>query len=282
MIKILLIISKHFNKSYINATINKDMKTTVFYYSGTGNSLFVAKNLASSLEGQCINISKYLSSSIQAIDSDVLGFVIPCYAYTYPKILNKIIEKISFSKNPKYVFVIITYGSSFSRAGIKFIKKLKKIGLKTVYFRGIIMPENYIAIFRPDQKSVIDQKLTNAKQKIQEIANDIKNEVYYIEKHNKFLDYIKTSVVGTIFNGFLPFSHFFFKNKDCCSSCGICTKVCPTHNVVLKKGKPKWHNHCTQCMACLNWCPQKCIDYTPLTKRRERYTNPEIDFRELI
>ena len=258
------------------------MNTTIFYYSGTGNSLSVAKNLANKLDGQYVNISKYLNANTQVITSDAVGFVFPCYAYSYPKVLNTLIKKIKFSSMPRYVFAIITYGSTFGRTGIKFIKQLKKNGFKTDYMTGILMPENYIAIFRPDSASVIDTKLANAKVRIEQISDDIKNQVQYIERHSKPLDYIKTSIVSTIFNGFLHFSHIFFKAKKSCSSCEICVKVCPVDNIVMKNGKPKWGRHCTQCMACLNWCPKKCIDYTPITKKRSRYTNPDIELKELI
>lgn len=255
------------------------MDTTIFYYSGTGNSLFVAKNLAHKLDGQCVNISKGLT---QEITSDVVGIVFPCYAYTYPKILNTLLKNVKFSSTPRYVFAIITYGSTFGRASIQFVKKLKKYGLKADYMAGIHMPENYIAIFKPDTDSVIDTKLTNAKVSMEKIADDIKKQVQYIECHNKPLDYIKTYIVGIIFNTFLHFSHIFFKAKKSCSSCGICEKVCPVDNIVMKNGKPKWGRHCTQCMACINWCPQRCIDYTPITKKRQRYTNPEITLKELL
>lgn len=255
------------------------MEPKIFYYSGTGNCLFVAKTLAQKINGQHLNIFEYQKE--QEIDSDVIGFVFPCYAYTYPKILNKLIKQISFSKKPKFVFCIITYGSTFGRAGIQFVKRLEKTGLKADYMTGILMPENYIAIFKPDRESVIDTKLHNAKVSIDKIAQDIINRVQYFEQHNRLLDYIKTAVVGTIFNGFLNFSHIFFKANKSCSSCGICVKVCQVNNIVIKNGKPKWKGHCTQCMACLNWCPQKCIDYTPITKKRERYTNPEVTLKEL-
>ena len=259
------------------------MDTIIFYYSGTGNSLFIAKSLARKLNGQYINIARYLNNSQQEpINADTVGIVFPCYAYTYPKILNRFIKKIKSLLNFKYMFLIVTYGSTFAKATDQLAKKLEKNGLKTHYTAGILMPENYIAVFKPDLKDVIEQKISNAKIKTEQIANDIKNKIQYSKRHTNVLDYIKTFVIGTIFNVFLNFAHIFFKTKKTCTACGICTKVCLSNNIIIKKGKPKFGNRCTQCMACLNWCPNKCIDYTFLTKKRARYTNPEVELKELL
>lgn len=243
--------------------------------------MFVAKNLANKLNAQLLNVSKLIKDQEIVLDSDVLGFVFPVYAYTYPKILDTFLRKIDLKKAPKFVFIIITYGSTPGRAAHKFAMKLKKF-FKVHYINGVLMPENYVAIFKPDSPETIEQKISDAHLKIDKISEDILNNADYVEVRNKPLDYIKTGFVGTVFNLFLPFSHLFFSSNDNCNGCDICVKICPVNNIKKSNNKPKWNNKCIQCMACVNWCPKKSINYTPITKKRERYTNPLIRINELF
>lgn len=257
------------------------MNSSIYFFSGTGNSLFVAKNLASKLDAQCFNIARILKEKEVNLDADILGFVFPVYAYTYPKVLDAFIKKARVLSKPKYVFIIVTYGSTPGRAAHKFAKRLKKL-FRADYINGVLMPENYVPIFKPDSPEVIQSKLNAAFEKIQKLCDDIESNVNYIERRNTPLDFVKSNLVGPVFNMFLPFSHSFFRvNKDC-NGCEICVKICPVNNIKKKNNKPKWNNKCVQCMACLNWCPQKSINYTPLTKKRSRYVNPCVKINELF
>ncbi|MDP3105796.1 MAG: hypothetical protein Q8M95_14450 [Candidatus Methanoperedens sp.] len=53
-------------------------------------------------------------------------------------------------------------------------------------------------------------------------------------------------------------------------------------NVEIKDGKPAWQNHCEQCLACLQWCPKKAIQYGKKTGGYERYHNPEIQINDML
>ena len=70
-----------------------------------------------------------------------------------------------------------------------------------------------------------------------------------------------------------------------CTSCGICERICPVKNITLEAGRPVWHGSCEQCLACIQWCPEECIQYGRKTKNYERYHHPEVKvndvFREL-
>lgn len=189
------------------------MNTGIYYFSGTGNCLYVAKNLSEKLNARYFNVSKSIKDQEIVLNSEVLGFVFPVYAYTYPKILDLFLKKIKLAANPRFVFIVITYGSTPGRAAQKFAKKLNKF-FKVDYINGVLMPENYIAIFKPDSPETIQKKMAEALIKIDKISEDIITGIGYTEAHNKPLDYIKTGFVGTVFNLFLPFSHLFFSSNN--------------------------------------------------------------------
>ena len=69
--------------------------------------------------------------------------------------------------------------------------------------------------------------------------------------------------------------------SDSCVKCGLCAKICPVGNIALEVGKPQFLHKCEQCMACIQWCPQRSIN-TPKTIKRRRYTNPSIKAEDLM
>jgi ferredoxin len=73
-----------------------------------------------------------------------------------------------------------------------------------------------------------------------------------------------------------------FHVDDTCTSCGICERVCPIKNIVLREGIPQWQHKCQQCLACINFCPEKSIQFEEKTLKTGRYHHPEILLKEII
>jgi ferredoxin len=93
-----------------------------------------------------------------------------------------------------------------------------------------------------------------------------------------------TGIFGFINKGFIKkVSNMdkYFKVNDNCIACGICEKVCPVKNIEMADKKPHYKHHCEQCLACIQFCPQRAINYKDETQNRRRYTNPEINYKEL-
>jgi ferredoxin len=70
--------------------------------------------------------------------------------------------------------------------------------------------------------------------------------------------------------------------NDNCTGCTICERVCSVKNIEMINNKPQYKHHCENCVACIQFCPQKAINYKDATQDRRRYTNPEINYMELF
>ena len=49
---------------------------------------------------------------------------------------------------------------------------------------------------------------------------------------------------------------------ESCVLCGICSKKCPTHAIVVERKKKEWaiaRLQCIQCNCCVEYCPVKCL-----------------------
>ena len=96
-------------------------KVEIYYFSATGNSLAVAKDIAEQTNGTLVPIISTLDYDVVKTDADVIGFVFPIYDFKPPELVDNLIKKIP-NINSKYVFAVCTYGVM----PLKTMKKLEK------------------------------------------------------------------------------------------------------------------------------------------------------------
>ena len=120
----------------------------ILYFSGTGNSRYIAKRIAKELKEETIDINQRIKnkdySSID-IDCNVI-IVTPTYAWRIPKIVLEFLLKIELI-TAKRIWFVMSCGSEIGNAS-KYNQKLAST--KKLDYMGtmqIIMPENYIAMF---------------------------------------------------------------------------------------------------------------------------------------
>lgn len=235
----------------------------IFYFSGTGNSKWVAKNIAERINDKIYDISK-LNEIPEIKKEKQIGLVFPIYAWGIPEPMILFAKKIT--KSNAFTFGICTCGAD---AGIA-LKKLSKIyQLDSCY--SVIMPSNYIIGEDIEKECIILNKIENAKKEIDKISREImqKQKIYRVNegKYPK----LKSTIVNTGFNKFARTTKPFYVDKEKCNGCGLCAKSCPASTITLVDGNPIWDTKCYQCLRCINYCPQKAIQYGKETEKRGRY-----------
>lgn len=235
----------------------------IFYFSGTGNSKWVAKNIAERINDKVYDISK-LNEIPEIKKEKQIGLVFPIYAWGIPEPMILFAKKII--KSNAFTFGICTCGAD---AGIA-LKKLSKIyQLDSCY--SVIMPSNYIIGEDIEKECIILNKIENAKKEIDKISREImqKQKIYRVNegKYPK----LKSTIVNTGFNKFARTTKPFYVDKEKCNGCGLCAKSCPASTITLVDGNPIWDTKCYQCLRCINYCPQKAIQYGKETEKRGRY-----------
>jgi ferredoxin len=73
-----------------------------------------------------------------------------------------------------------------------------------------------------------------------------------------------------------------FKADENCSGCGTCEKICPVGDIKMEGGRPVWQHRCTQCFACLQWCPNEAIQFRENTYGRKRYHHPDVELSDIL
>lgn len=246
----------------------------IFYFSGTGNSEFAAKYLAEKTNDKLVKISDKLNNderSFTLSDGEKIGFVFPVYAWLPPKIVSEFLKKVSFVnlKKENYAYCIMTCGSDVGKALDVTSKAAAKKGITLSGMASIVMPDNYVVMFDIDTPEDIANRIVNARIQLEKISEKIsKFEKFEDVKYQSFSAF-KTYAVGPFFNAFLTNPRHFYAEKTC-TKCGLCEKICPTKNIIVKDA-PIWGKNCTACLACLHRCPVRAIQYGKGTKNKGRY-----------
>lgn len=270
------------------------MKTTVYYFTGTGNSLWVSKGLAERLSektgmstdfcrggAELIPIAKVIENKNPVkCPKGAVGIVCPVYMGGIPLIVTEFIKKADFTL-PDYIFIILTYGAYTASAEDIIHDQMKESGRAPDYVNKIKMADNYLPLFTPPSGGKLDLLMKSAEAELEAVAADIAARKKKIPKSGIFADLITKFMYGDLRRkGHIKDKKFHA--DDSCNGCGTCEKVCPVGNITIERQRPEWHHNCEFCFACLHLCPKKAIQYKNSTKKKPRYKNPEIKISELM
>ncbi|MEE0421033.1 MAG: EFR1 family ferrodoxin [Lachnospiraceae bacterium] len=247
----------------------------ILYFTGTGNSEYVAKRIANGISDDITNLfDKIRSQDYSGIHSDRPWVITaPAYAWRIPHILERWLEKTELTGN-KNIYFIMTCGGSIGNAG-RYLKALcGKKGMNYLGCYGIVMPENYIAMFSTPAREEAFRTIEKAEGEIDRAIGLIKNSKAFSEPQITLGDKMNSGIVNSIFYPLFVHAKKFYAT-DACIACGKCEKVCPTKNIRIENGKPVWGKDCTHCMACICRCPKEAIEYGKHSKGLPRYTCPK-------
>ena len=235
----------------------------IFYFSGTGNSAWVARQLAY-LTGDNICDISALTQQPDVKTAKQIGFVFPVYAWGAPEIMADFAKKLE--RCDAFAFGVCTCGGD---AGLAMKAFSRCYPLNSCY--SVAMPNNYIIGSDTDSEDVIVRKLAAAREDLQRMAQEILRQERVYRVHEGALAGVKSRVANWGFNKFARSAKPFFAT-ECCNGCGLCAQHCPASAITLQSGKPVWKAQCYQCMRCINTCPQQAIQYGKATMGRRRYT----------
>ena len=256
------------------------METTIYYFSGTGNSLKIAKCLSDKLEHcELVPIAKLWKQDTIVPQSEKVGLIFPLYFGGCPSILLDFLNKLEIYKL-NYIFAIVTSHHGGSGACLYQINKILRKNSKALNAGfSIRMPGNYIPMYDIAPKESHEIDFEKANKEIELITDIVKNNG---EKVKKEVLPIIGNVFSKIFRKKFNKSDVNFYADEKCNSCEVCEKVCPVNNIKIVDGKPEWQHKCQRCLACIHFCPQEAIQYGKKTVKRRRYHHPAITVNDII
>lgn len=255
----------------------------IFYFSGTGNSLWVAKELSKAFGEPLLSVAQALKESGDRVynlrEEEKIFFVYPVHSWGPAVLMHRFIDRLclkGYDHQP--VYSICTCGDECGYTEKKIYKWLASKGLSLTGSYSIEMPNNYVLLpgFDVDPVGVEQKKLRNAVLRVEQVIGAIRepraDKLYKVGN----MPFLKSEIIYPLFARYAIRKNRFYATDDCIS-CGICVKRCPTDTISMRKGeKPIWRkDSCVQCVACIHYCPERAIEYGKVSIRKGRYHFPE-------
>lgn len=265
----------------------------IFYFTGTGNTKWVAQQLAEATgeelryipdelrEGKCFYNLK---------EDERLGFCFPTHGWQPPRIVREFVRLSTFNPpiNSPYVYAVTTCGDNMGHAMRILNKELKHKGLKAHSTFAVVMPESNVcfSFLHLDTKESERQKIEAAKERVSHICQVISDRKEGVEELVKgAIPYTYTYIIGGFYNKHLIRDDKFWVDNEACIRCGLCEKKCPVDDIVIdtvttgtsqevQKMPPRWkHNgSCTNCLACYHYCPRHAIHWAKMQRGQYHFT----------
>ena len=254
------------------------VKRLVFYFTGTGNSLYIARQLSDNT----VSIPQAMKKGELSYEAEEIGIVYPIYGHMPPNMVREFIKKVQLKCD--YLFAVLTYGARKCNAVEIWDEVSKEAAHPFDYISTIVMVDNWLPNFDMNEQKAIDKHIPENLAKIKADIDNRKKEHEPVteeerQQHAEFLQRANATFGGV---GLTAKAEDWFTVTDKCITCGICTKVCPKANYTIEVERAVPKGDCELCFACVHNCPHKAIILTKGEKNpNARYRHPEIKVSDI-
>ena len=261
------------------------MRTEIFYFSGTGNTLLLAQELNKALNtgsdsSTLSAIADFPQGTPVSSAADRVLLAFPVYYVDFPEPVRKFLSRLAISPDTK----VYTLGTCGANDWGVLASARRQLAAKNLVLAGhfrFVMPDNSIVF--PTEKAVQEKLVDSAKAGIGEVARIIRAGESRFDDGSAPFARVVTPVMRWVCRSALGFTDMKV-DAEMCTGCGVCVSVCPM-NVISKEGlKPEWtdRKNCATCFACIHYCPSKAVRFRKQQPGDDyQYRNPHISLSEM-
>lgn len=267
------------------------MKILIAYFSGTGNTERVAREIGRRLEtlGHETSLDSVENLTVEKLENVALGIGFPSYGLDSPSIVKRFVEKLPHAVKPVPAFIFSTHAWASGNALTGLAEKLKDRNVHTVARESFKCPSNGARTFFSPHHFMYKKMVAvgpNLPERIGAFAGKINGKLAIFAK--KPFENMGEKTVGNRLMGLFA-KHVmegrmyrdFKVQEDRCIGCGLCVRECPDTNLAMENGKARFlrGNNCLKCMRCISICPVDAILFGEGSRGKGRYT---ADFRDSL
>lgn len=253
----------------------KSEKIVIAVFTGTGNTLMMARVLAEALEREGRSVSLVPMERTDAFnlpDGAALGLAVPvaCFS-TYPTAL-RFIDALPEGEGREAFFLATMGGVAFGMEG-PVRRVLERKGYEPIGSKIVVMPSNYNNKKIPELENQV--KISDAIGAIKVFAGELVNgEASWGE------GVVVSSLMARLGRTRFPWRAFYrvfplAVDAKKCTGCGVCRDLCPEENILMSEDVARIGDRCQSCQRCCGFCPECAISVPG--KPAERYSSVSLD-----
>lgn len=266
-------------------------RVAIFYFSGTGNTWWVSKALARQLGTYGVDASVHSIEQLSPYEADalvneadVVAFGYPIYGSDVPIPMKKFMGDLSATTS-KDSLVFCTqwlWSGDGARIGATFIRDK---GFDVKWGEHFHMPNNLCVPFPiaiHNNASAKKEKYLHFSQRRIESLTEKMVAGRSFRRGFSFLAELNGLVQRAPYRRYMEHRRDSISiNQETCIMCGLCTKLCPTGNLVLTGNVLEAKGVCVTCMRCYNFCPETALLFRGKAHKHhhgEPYKGPILGF----
>lgn len=259
------------------------MTINICYFSGTGNTAWVVRQLVERLAGlgvlaQAFSCEEVSPQDAGLINGDMLGIAFPVHGSWAPKNFRSFLADLPAGDGLP-LFALASAGYAGGDAAWYAARPLAARGYRPFLYANVFMPNNLLYPIPQGEK--LQKIMDKADRKITQLAALIHERQRHLEGVHPWgwlIGLLQRPLAGPVERWMI---RQLFAGKEC-TRCGWCAEHCPVGNIELDGAGVRFADACILCMRCFHHCPEQAIQWTELTRNESvfrRYPGPEGRYR---
>lgn len=241
-------------------------KNLYLYFSGTGNTYYAMKRLASLYESQDYDLISIETNNVdfsQLIKQARMIFIAyPIHESMIPFIMKDFLVNHKDDFKGKAISTLVTQMFFSGDGGALAYRLLKTSQVKLIHSIHINMPNNItdVSFLRPKSFSNSQHIIQKADRMINDMVERMKSGQRIgmgRRFYSRFLAFILQRFYAYYF--YPKMRNKLKINHDTCILCEQCVKACPSQSLHIENHRLRAEPTCTVCYRCINLCPSKSL-----------------------